>query len=1018
MTLPLRLLFFSSFILTLLLLLARPSDSANVLISPSWLNPVHRFIQRELAAELLRRNHSVTWLEYGISPHSIPLPKGVDEVFLRVQNAPKTAALRNQVGQVQLTSDDQLWREDFWHPVEKAGGWLAGLELCERVLEQPEHRKIFEKLLEKPFAVVVVDDLYNPCALLLSGIKRSLFVYWSMTGLRTESAWANQSPSPPSYIPVPGTGLTDELSFWERSYNLLAHLRELYIHQHIVLRRLDKLFQEHFPGKVPDSFTLERNASINFVNNPPIFDFARPYMPRVNFVGGLHCKNQTMTMNRNLLQFVNASSDQKGFILISGGFSIKWSKAPSEVVENLVGAIREIPDISFVWQYNGPALKDPPKNLFTAEWLPQQQLLAHSKSRAHLSHGGVNSVVESVWHGVPIIGWPLTSNGRDNLLRITARQAGLMLDRKKPPKQHFISAFHRIYIKHYKEEMLIFQDMVIDVPYTELNHSAFWVEFIIRHQEVPHARSGADDLNIFQYFLVDVILFLVGLSLLILYLLIFLLKMLFRLIILLIKLPFAAVAPLLDLCFNAASVLLFADDDIQLTLFLLQDTVLALSIVGLAIRFSSTFVFQAGLIGHFLRRFCACILVSLLYLMLSIIIHVLSFRAKWGKEGHHAWPGALTVLQRMTSVLHYYLYKRTILMLSEPKYHRKRKKPNSIKQQQAKRNKMDDSIARVLVPVAAPQYIPHNKVTIVGIGQVGMACAYSILQQNIASEITLCDVQKDKLLGEVMDLQHGVAFTRQGVVVNASLDGYSGTAGSKVCVITAGCRQREGESRLGLIERNIEIFKGIVPELVRYSPDTIILVVSNPVDVLTYVTWKLSGLPRERVFGSGTNLDSARFRSLLSERLNIAPFNCHAYVIGEHGDSSVAVWSGVNVAGVSLSPLNGQGETSKWEKEVHQKVVDSAYEIIKLKGYTSWAIGLSVAIIVQCIMANSRNVFALSINVKGVHGIEGDVFLSLPVVVGANGVNFIIKQDLKSNEMDQLHGSAAKLLEVQKSLKL
>ncbi|KAL3120577.1 hypothetical protein niasHT_007869 [Heterodera trifolii] len=328
---------------------------------------------------------------------------------------------------------------------------------------------------------------------------------------------------------------------------------------------------------------------------------------------------------------------------------------------------------------------------------------------------------------------------------------------------------------------------------------------------------------------------------------------------------------------------------------------------------------------------------------------------------------------------------------------------------------MDAAISRVLMPVAAPQSSPHNKVTIVGVGQVGMACAYSILQQNIASEITLCDVQKDKLLGEVMDLQHGVAFTRQGVVVNASIDGYSGTVGSKVCVITAGCRQREGESRLNLIKRNVEIFKGIVPELVRYSPDTIILVVSNPVDVLTYVTWKLSGLPRERVFGSGTNLDSARFRSLLSERLNIAPFNCHAYVIGEHGDSSVAVWSGVNVAGVSLSLLDGQNEATNWEKEVHQKVVDSAYDIIKLKGYTSWAIGLSVAIIVQCVMANSRNVFALSTNVKGTHGIEDDVFLSLPVVVGANGINFIIKQNLKENELEQLHISAAKLLGIQNS---
>ncbi|KAI1697731.1 lactate/malate dehydrogenase, NAD binding domain-containing protein [Ditylenchus destructor] len=176
-------------------------------------------------------------------------------------------------------------------------------------------------------------------------------------------------------------------------------------------------------------------------------------------------------------------------------------------------------------------------------------------------------------------------------------------------------------------------------------------------------------------------------------------------------------------------------------------------------------------------------------------------------------------------------------------------------------------------------------------------------------------------------------------------------------------RQREGESRLSLVHRNVEIFKGIVPQLVKYSPDTLLLVVSNPVDVLTYVTWKLSGLPKERVFGSGTNLDSARFRFLLSERLAIAPSNCHGWIIGEHGDSSVAVWSGVNMAGVTLSNLNPETghrkESEQWEKEIHQNTL-----IIKLKGYTSWAIGLSVASIVASIVQNSRQVFALSTNVN------------------------------------------------------
>lgn len=142
----------------------------------------------------------------------------------------------------------------------------------------------------------------------------------------------------------------------------------------------------------------------------------------------------------------------------------------------------------------------------------------------------------------------------------------------------------------------------------------------------------------------------------------------------------------------------------------------------------------------------------------------------------------------------------------------------------------------------------------------------------------------DKLKGEMMDLQHGSAFLKNAKI-NASTD-YSATANSSLCVVTAGARQREGETRLDLVQRNTDIFKGIIPQLVKYSPDTILLIVSNPVDILTYVAWKLSGLPKNRVIGSGTNLDSARFRFLLSQRLNVAPTSCHGWIIGEHGDTS------------------------------------------------------------------------------------------------------------------------------------
>uniref|UniRef100_A0A915CXI7 L-lactate dehydrogenase n=1 Tax=Ditylenchus dipsaci TaxID=166011 RepID=A0A915CXI7_9BILA len=320
--------------------------------------------------------------------------------------------------------------------------------------------------------------------------------------------------------------------------------------------------------------------------------------------------------------------------------------------------------------------------------------------------------------------------------------------------------------------------------------------------------------------------------------------------------------------------------------------------------------------------------------------------------------------------------------------------------------KMADSVKALMKELAPLQKSPHNKVTIVGVGQVGMACAYSILQQNLASQICLTDVVEDKLKGEMMDLQHGLAFTRHCHVM-ADTD-YKITEGSKVCIITAGCRQREGETRLSLVQRNVEIFKGIVPQLVKYSPETLIMVVSNPVDILTYVTWKLSGLPQERVFGSGTNLDSAS--------------SCHGWIIGEHGDSSVAVWSGVNVAGVSLSNVNPEigetDDTENWEVDIHQKVISSAYEVIKLKGYTSWAIGLSVASIVASIMQNSRQVFAMSTNVKGIHGIDSNVYLSLPCVIGANGLTHVIKQNLRQHETDQLQKSAQQMLQIQNDLSL
>lgn len=326
-------------------------------------------------------------------------------------------------------------------------------------------------------------------------------------------------------------------------------------------------------------------------------------------------------------------------------------------------------------------------------------------------------------------------------------------------------------------------------------------------------------------------------------------------------------------------------------------------------------------------------------------------------------------------------------------------------------------VDQLKMKIVEGQSLPHSKVTVVGVGQVGMACAYTMLVQHVASEICLVDVVPDKLQGELMDLQHGLAFIKN-CTIKASND-YAITANSKICVVTAGARQRDGESRLSLVQRNTEIFKGIIPNLVKYSPNAILLIVSNPVDILTHVALKLSGFPRERVIGSGTNLDSARFRFLMSERLKVAPNSCHGWIIGEHGDSSVAVWSGANVAGVELRKINPkmghEDDPENW-KQLHKEVVNSAYQIIKLKGYTSWAIGLSVSHICHCIVHDLRQVLAVSVNVNGLHGIDREVYLSLPSVVGSLGVIDIIRQKLTEDEICQLQKSAQSLFEVQNGI--
>uniref|UniRef100_A0A2K5MLM5 L-lactate dehydrogenase n=1 Tax=Cercocebus atys TaxID=9531 RepID=A0A2K5MLM5_CERAT len=296
---------------------------------------------------------------------------------------------------------------------------------------------------------------------------------------------------------------------------------------------------------------------------------------------------------------------------------------------------------------------------------------------------------------------------------------------------------------------------------------------------------------------------------------------------------------------------------------------------------------------------------------------------------------------------------------------------------------------------------PQNKITVVGVGAVGMACAISVLMKDLADELALVDVIEDKLKEEMMDLQHGIIFLRTPKIVSGK--DYSVTANSKLVIITAGARQQEGESRLNLVQRNVNIFKFIVPNVVKYSQNCKLLIVSNPVDILTYVAWKISGFPKNRVIGSGCNLDSARFHYLMGKRLGVHPLSCHGWVLGEHGDSSVPVWSGMNVAG------------EQW-KEIQKQVVESAYEVIKLKGCTSWATGLSVADLAESIMKNLRRVHPVSTMIKGLYGIKDDVFLSVLCILGQNGISDLVKVTLTPEEEARLKKSADILWGIQKEL--
>ncbi len=317
-----------------------------------------------------------------------------------------------------------------------------------------------------------------------------------------------------------------------------------------------------------------------------------------------------------------------------------------------------------------------------------------------------------------------------------------------------------------------------------------------------------------------------------------------------------------------------------------------------------------------------------------------------------------------------------------------------------------------------PAPLRPRKGVIIGVGQVGLACAYSLLIQDCFDELVLQDLAQDKVEGEVMDLLHGMPFLaptdlKAGTVADVGQN-------ADLVIITAGAAQKPGESRLNLLERNVAIFKSLLSDVVKYCPDAILLIVTNPVDIMTYATLKISGFPSSRVIGSGTVLDTARFRSLLAKKLDIDARSVHAYVVGEHGDSEVLIWSTANVAGVKLVPdgwENLAAEEKKQLSAIFEQVKNAAYEIIRRKGYTSYGIGLAVTNIVKAIVRSQERVLTVSSLVDGLYGIH-DVCLGLPTVVNEKGILKTVNLALSETEAEQLRHSAQVLRKVFAQLKL
>ncbi len=299
-----------------------------------------------------------------------------------------------------------------------------------------------------------------------------------------------------------------------------------------------------------------------------------------------------------------------------------------------------------------------------------------------------------------------------------------------------------------------------------------------------------------------------------------------------------------------------------------------------------------------------------------------------------------------------------------------------------------------------------TRIVVVGAGAVGSTTAYTLVLRERMDELVLIDANKEKAIGDALDINHGLSFLGK---VNVWAGSYEDCAGADIIIITAGVAQRPGDTRVDLLKRNIAVFESITNEVLKYNQQGILLIASNPVDVMSYFTWKRSGWPAHRIIGSGTLLDTARFRYLIGDKLTIDPRSVHAHIIGEHGDSELPVWSLANLAGSSIV-------LSEEEKhDIFINTRDAAYRIIEAKGATYYAIALALDRICTAILKNEAAVLNVSTLLSDYYGIN-DVYLGVPCVVDRSGVRELLQLNINEGEQQLLHRSAEKLKELIRSI--